>query len=57
MGSGIMEDRQFAIETPVGSIVSDSGDHLTDVVTVLGVIIILYLGKKLMGYVTKRIGR
>ena len=46
-----MEDRQFSIETPVGSISSDSGNHFTDVATVLGVIVILYLGKKLMGYI------
>ena len=49
-----MEDRQFAIETPVGSIVSDSGDHFTDVVTVLGVIIVLYIGKKIMSYFVRR---
>ena len=34
-----MEDRQFSIETPVGSISSDSGNHFTDVATVLGVIV------------------
>ena len=54
MGSGIMEDRQFAIETPVGSIVSDSGDHLTDVVTVLGVVLVLFVGKKIISYLVRR---
>ena len=48
-----IEDREFTIETPVGSITSDSGNHFTDVVTVLGVIVILYLGKKIMGYIIK----
>ena len=46
-----VEDRQFSIETPVGSISSDSGNHFTDVATVLGVIVILYLGKKIIGYI------
>ena len=49
-----MEDRQFSIETPVGSISSDSGNHFTDVATVLGVIVILYLGKKLISYLARR---
>lgn len=44
-------DREFSIETPVGSISSDSGNHFTDVATVLGVIVILYLGKKIIGYI------
>ena len=52
-----MEDRQFSIETPVGSISSDSGNHFTDVATVLGVIVFLYAGKKIMEYIIKRIGR
>ena len=52
-----MEDRQFSIETPVGSISSDSGNHFTDVATVLGIIVFLYAGNKLMEYIVKRIGR
>ena len=44
-----MEDREFTIETPVGSISSDSGNHMVDIVSVVGVIIILYICKKVIG--------
>ena len=43
-----MEDREFTIETPVGSITSDSGNHIVDIVSVLGAIIILYIVKKVI---------
>jgi len=43
-----MEDREFTIETPVGSISSDSGNHMVDIVSVLGAIIILYIVKKVI---------
>ena len=42
------EDREFTIETPVGSISSDSGNHIVDIVSVLGAIIILYIVKKVI---------
>lgn len=45
MEEHIIEDREFTIETPVGSISSDSGNHITDVVSVLSVVVILYAGK------------
>ena len=44
-----MEDREFTIETPVGSISSDSGNHMVDIVSVVGVILMLYVCKKLIG--------
>ena len=44
-----MNDREFIIETPVGTIKSDSGNHFVDIVSVVGVIIVLYVGKKIMG--------
>ena len=50
-----MDHREFAIETPIGSVRSDSGDHFTDVFSVTGVIIILYLGKVLVGKIIKKI--
>ena len=46
---GSMEDREFTIETPVGSISSDSGNHMVDIVSVVGVILMLYVCKKLIG--------
>ena len=48
LDSFMTEDRSFEIETPVGSIKSDSGNHLFDVVSVVGVVIILYAGKKMI---------
>ena len=43
-----MEDREFTIETPVGSITSDSGNHVVDIVSVMGAIIVLYVVKKIV---------
>ena len=42
------EDREFTIETPVGSITSDSGNHVVDIVSVMGAIIVLYVVKKIV---------
>ena len=35
------------IETPLGTIESDSGNHFLDIATVLGMLIILYMFKKM----------
>tara|TARA_R100001082_G_C4254542_1_gene112923 strand:+ start:169 stop:324 length:156 start_codon:yes stop_codon:yes gene_type:complete len=51
----MIEERQFSIETPVGSIKSDSGNHTLDVVTVVGVIAILWVGKIIMKKVIDKI--
>tara|TARA_B100000700_G_C14458739_1_gene585144 strand:+ start:269 stop:427 length:159 start_codon:yes stop_codon:yes gene_type:complete len=39
------EDREFTIETPVGTISSDSGNHIVDVFSVLGAVIFLFIIK------------
>ena len=48
----IMQDtlvsKSVKIETPMGSIESDSGSHIVDVGTILIVILVIYLGKKLI---------
>ena len=44
----MIEERQFSIETPVGSIKSDSGSHLIDIASVVGVIAILLIGKAII---------
>ena len=36
----------FKIETPMGSLESDSGSHIVDVLSVVGVILVLYALKK-----------
>ena len=40
--------QKVRIETPVGTIESDSGNHLVDIGTVLGFVVFLYLIRKLM---------
>ena len=43
--------QQFKIQTPVGSVESDSGNHLVDVVSVLFVVVIALVFKKLWGFI------
>ena len=42
------EVKKFKVETPIGSLESDSGNHLIDVGTIIIVVGILYVGKKLI---------
>ena len=39
----------FKVETPLGSFESDSGNHVVDVISVVAVIGILYLAKRMLG--------
>tara|TARA_R100000664_G_C2732521_1_gene122758 strand:+ start:342 stop:494 length:153 start_codon:yes stop_codon:yes gene_type:complete len=39
------DEREFRIETPIGTVASDSGNHVVDVVSVLGVIVFIYIIK------------
>ena len=50
----MMDQREFVIETPIGSVRSDSGNHGLDVLSVLGVVCILYVGRILMKKIIKR---
>ena len=40
---------QFKIQTPIGSVESDSGNHAIDVISVLFIIIVVLVFKKLWG--------
>ena len=37
----------FKVETPLGSLESDSGNHTVDVLTIMGCIIVLYIIKRI----------
>ncbi|QDP45737.1 MAG: hypothetical protein Unbinned5179contig1000_24 [Prokaryotic dsDNA virus sp.] len=40
---------RFKIETPIGSVESDSGNHAIDVISVLFIVIVVLVFKKLWG--------
>ena len=40
--------KKMRIETPMGTLESDSGNHFIDVISIIGVIAVLYVGKKLV---------
>ena len=40
--------KSIKIETPIGSIESDSGNHLIDLASVLVVIVLVLVGKKIL---------
>ena len=49
----LVEDRpkleSFRVETPMGVLESDSGNHIVDIISVVAVIGILYLAKRMLG--------
>ena len=51
---GAIEEREFTIETPMGSVSSDSGNHLVDVISVVGIVLILYAAIKVIERVIKK---
>ena len=46
--------QRLKVETPLGSIESDSGSHALDIFTIVGVIAVLYIGKKLIDKFIKK---
>ena len=40
--------KKMSIETPIGTVESDSGNHMIDIISIVGVIAVLYVGKKLV---------
>lgn len=41
--------KQFKIQTPIGSVESDSGSHVVDILSVVGIIVLCFVLKKLFG--------
>ena len=44
----MINEREFVIETPVGSVKSDSGSHLVDVLSVMIFISFIFIGKTVL---------
>ena len=48
----LAEDRpkieSFRVETPIGALESDSGSHIIDIISVVGVLAIVYIGKSIL---------
>ena len=43
------EPKKLKIETPIGSIESDSGDHAIDLLSVILIIGLVLIGKRILG--------
>ena len=43
-----LTSKKMSIETPIGTIESDSGNHYLDIASIIFVIMVLYIGKKLI---------
>ena len=47
-GDTTLTSKKMSIETPLGKIESDSGNHYIDVLSIIFVIGVLYVGKKMI---------
>ena len=43
-----LQSKKMSIETPMGTIESDSGNHYLDIASIIFVIAVLYIGKKII---------
>ena len=43
-----LQSKKMSIETPIGKLESDSGNHYLDIASIIFVIMVLYIGKKLI---------
>ena len=48
-----LQSKKMSIDTPIGTIESDSGNHYLDIASIIFVIMVLYIGKKLIDRIIK----
>ena len=49
-----LQSKKMSIQTPIGKIESDSGSHILDVVSIIFVIAVLYVGKKYLDQIIEK---
>ena len=48
-----LQSKKMSIETPIGKLESDSGNHYLDIISIILVIAVLYFGKKIIDRTVK----
>ena len=48
-----LQSKKMSIETPIGKLESDSGNHYLDIISIIVVIGVMYAGKKIIDKVIK----
>ena len=48
-----LQSKKMSIETPIGKLESDSGNHYLDIASIIFVIAVLYIGKKIIDRTVK----
>ena len=48
-----LQSKKMSVETPMGKIESDSGNHYLDILSIVVVILLVYVGKKLIDRLIK----
>ena len=48
-----LQSKKMSIETPIGKLESDSGNHYLDIISIIVVIGVMYAGKKIKDKVIK----
>ena len=49
-----LQSKKMSIETPIGKIESDSGNHYIDILSIIFVIAVLYVGKKYLDQIIEK---
>ncbi len=49
-----LQSKKMSIDTPIGKIESDSGSHILDIVSIIFVIAVLYVGKKYLDQIIEK---
>tara|TARA_R100000008_G_C3464879_1_gene106015 strand:+ start:129 stop:296 length:168 start_codon:yes stop_codon:yes gene_type:complete len=47
--STMIQPKRLKIETPIGSVESDSGNHAIDILSIALIICLVFIGKKILG--------
>mgnify|MGYP003147715972 FL=1 len=49
-----LQSKKMSIDTPIGKIESDSGNHYIDILSIIFVIAVLYVGKKYLDQIIEK---